>query len=132
MKTYKHLYPQICAFQNLRSAFWKARRHKSAKPDVAAFEFDLERNLLQLEEELLRSSRVRDPASLSAQDAGPRPGDFRLKHGSETSFERNVSAIGSVTCAKVYPGPTLCSGRVREPAILGAKTRVRHQLRAKC
>jgi RNA-directed DNA polymerase len=53
MKTYKHLYPQICSFQNLLSAFWKARRHKSAKPDVAAFEFDLEQNLLQLEEELL-------------------------------------------------------------------------------
>jgi RNA-directed DNA polymerase len=53
MKTYRNLYPQICSFQNLLSAFWKARRHKSARPDVAAFEFDLERNLFQLEEELL-------------------------------------------------------------------------------
>jgi len=53
MKTYRNLHPQICSFQNLLAAFWKARRHKSARPYVAAFEFDLERNLLQLEEELL-------------------------------------------------------------------------------
>ena len=36
MKAYKHLYPQICSFQNLLAAFWKARRHKSARPYVAA------------------------------------------------------------------------------------------------
>jgi hypothetical protein len=53
LKTYRNLYPQICSFQNLLAAFWKARRHKSARPYVAAFEFNLERNLLQLEEELL-------------------------------------------------------------------------------
>jgi len=53
MKTYRNLYPQICSFQNLLSAFWKARRHKSARPYVAAFEFDLERNLFRLEEECL-------------------------------------------------------------------------------
>jgi len=48
MKTYRNLYPQICSFQNLLSAFWKARRHKSARPYVAAFEFDLERNLFPI------------------------------------------------------------------------------------
>ena len=41
MKTYKHLYPQITALENLRLAFKKAARGKRSRPDVAAFEFDL-------------------------------------------------------------------------------------------
>ncbi|MBK9713383.1 MAG: hypothetical protein IPO81_19070 [Kouleothrix sp.] len=42
MKTYKHLYEQICAFDNLWAAFHQARRGKRAKPEVAAFEYHLE------------------------------------------------------------------------------------------
>ncbi len=52
MKTYKHLYPQITAFENLHRAFKKAARGKRGRPDVAAFEFDLERQLLNLQADL--------------------------------------------------------------------------------
>ncbi len=53
MKTYKHLYPRICAFDNLLLAFEKARRHKRMKPYVSEFEYALEHNLLRLQEDLL-------------------------------------------------------------------------------
>ena len=52
MNTYKHLYPRIYAFENLYAAFRKARRGKRSRPDVAAFEFDLELELPRLQEEL--------------------------------------------------------------------------------
>ena len=53
MKTYKQLYPRICAFENLYWAFRKARRGKRGHPDVAAFEFNLELELPRLQEELV-------------------------------------------------------------------------------
>ena len=52
MKTYKNLYPQIYAFENLYYAYRAARKGKRARPAVAAFEFDMESNLLQLQTEL--------------------------------------------------------------------------------
>ncbi len=52
MKTYKHLYPQICSFENLLTAFYRARRHKPKTPAMCAFEFNLEENLFALQEEL--------------------------------------------------------------------------------
>ncbi len=52
MKTFRHLYPQIIAFGSLHAAFTKARRGKRDRAEVAAFEFDLERNLLELQAEL--------------------------------------------------------------------------------
>jgi RNA-directed DNA polymerase len=52
MKTYKHLYPLITDFENLRLAFKGAARGKRSKADVAAFEFDLEANLVALQDEL--------------------------------------------------------------------------------
>jgi retron-type reverse transcriptase len=52
MKTYKHLYPSITAFENLYRAFRKAARGKRGQAAVAAFEFDLEDNLFRLQEEL--------------------------------------------------------------------------------
>ena len=42
MKTYRNLYPQITAFANLDVAFRRARRGKRNRPEVAAFEYDLE------------------------------------------------------------------------------------------
>lgn len=56
MKTYKHLYPQIVQFENLRRAFKKAARGKRKRPDVAAFEYCLEVELQQLQDELLDES----------------------------------------------------------------------------
>jgi RNA-directed DNA polymerase len=45
-------YPQVYAFDNLYRAFRQARRGKRDRAEVAAFEFDLEENLLRLQEEL--------------------------------------------------------------------------------
>lgn len=52
MKTYKHLYPQVYEFANLYAAYRAARRGKRDRPAVAAFEFDLEPQLLALQEAL--------------------------------------------------------------------------------
>lgn len=52
MKTYKNLFPQIYSFDNLHHAFIQARRGKRSQPNVAAFEFDLEENLLTLQQQL--------------------------------------------------------------------------------
>ena len=53
MHTFKHLYPQITSFENLFTAWRRAARGKRKKADVAEFEFDLEENLLQLQQELI-------------------------------------------------------------------------------
>jgi hypothetical protein len=47
------MYDQICAFDNLYAAFRAARRGKRAQPAVAAFEFNLENELLELRQQLL-------------------------------------------------------------------------------
>lgn len=52
MKRIGYLYDQICTFDNLLSAFYKARKGKRSHPNVAAFEVNLEYELLQLLEEL--------------------------------------------------------------------------------
>lgn len=52
MKSYRNLYPQISCFSNLLLAFEKARKGKRGKAGVAAFEYNLERELLRLEREL--------------------------------------------------------------------------------
>jgi retron-type reverse transcriptase len=52
IKTHKNLYPLITNFENLYQAFKNAARGKRGRPDVAAFEYDLEANLLALQEEL--------------------------------------------------------------------------------
>ena len=56
MKTYKHLYPRLCEFENLYTAFLRARKGKRSRPDVAAFEDNLEAELPQLQAELLDES----------------------------------------------------------------------------
>ncbi|MFQ6101348.1 MAG: reverse transcriptase domain-containing protein [Anaerolineae bacterium] len=53
MKSYKHLYPQICAWENIYLAWRKARKGKRGREPVAAFEFNLETNLVQLQRELV-------------------------------------------------------------------------------
>ena len=52
MKSYKHLYEQVCAFENLYRAYRDARRGKRSAEAVAAFEYDEELNLHQLQDEL--------------------------------------------------------------------------------
>ncbi len=52
MKAYRHLYPQVCSFENLYQAYKAAARGKRGRADVAAFERTLEDNLLALQAEL--------------------------------------------------------------------------------
>jgi retron-type reverse transcriptase len=52
VKTYSDLYPEVTRFENLLRAYHKAARGKRSQPHVAAFEFELERNLFTLQQEL--------------------------------------------------------------------------------
>jgi len=51
-KTYKNLFPQICDFDNLLAAYERARKRKKQTPEMYAFHFDLEFNLLTLRDKL--------------------------------------------------------------------------------
>ncbi len=53
MKTYENLYPRIYSFENLHTAYRRARAGKRSRVNVAGFEFDMEHNLLQLQRELI-------------------------------------------------------------------------------
>jgi retron-type reverse transcriptase len=56
MKRHRDLFPQVCSFENLHRAFREARRGKRDREEVAAFEYDAEKNLLDLQAELLDGS----------------------------------------------------------------------------
>ena len=103
MKTYKHLYPLITSFDNLRLAFKKAARGKRSRPDVAAFEFDLERNLLELQDDLQTQTyrpgpyynfRIRDPKPrlISAAQPNIKPASRPLVALVRRSRRANVGA----------------------------------------
>lgn len=47
------MYPQLYSWDNLLLAYHKAAKGKRGQPNVAAFEYRLEDNLLQLQRELL-------------------------------------------------------------------------------
>jgi RNA-directed DNA polymerase len=53
MKTYKHLYSQVCYFENLLMAYYQARKGKRGKAYVAGFERNYEEQLFLLQKELL-------------------------------------------------------------------------------
>ena len=55
-KCYQNLYPQIYHPLNLWTAYKKAARGKRAKAYVATFEYDLEKHLIELEEELCQQT----------------------------------------------------------------------------
>ena len=56
MKLHRDLFPQVCSFENLHHAFRGARRGKRDREEVAAFEYDAEKNLVELQAELLDGS----------------------------------------------------------------------------
>ncbi|MDR1861395.1 MAG: RNA-directed DNA polymerase [Bacteroidales bacterium] len=56
MKRYGYLFDSIISPDNLRLAFYKAQKGKSAKPDVMEFRRDLDRNLLRLHDSLADGS----------------------------------------------------------------------------
>ncbi|MDX1655713.1 MAG: reverse transcriptase/maturase family protein [Candidatus Competibacteraceae bacterium] len=77
MKGLIGLWPRLISFDNLWTAWRRARRGKSRKAGVAAFELDLEHNLLELQQEL---------------EAGAyRPGPYRLF----TVYERKPRLIAA-------------------------------------
>ncbi|MBN1666869.1 MAG: group II intron reverse transcriptase domain-containing protein [Anaerolineales bacterium] len=55
-KVYYNLYPRICWFSNLWAAYKQAARGKRYQPAAAAFEYNLEENLLDLEKDLLEQT----------------------------------------------------------------------------
>ncbi len=76
---HQNLYKELCSFRNLELAYKKARKGKRNKKSVQDFEFDLERNLLELKHELetgtyrprpLKQFVIRDPKTrlISASD----------------------------------------------------------------
>jgi len=56
MKTYSHLYPAICSFENLLEAARKAQKGKRFQENVGQFNANLEHELVQLRRELLGKS----------------------------------------------------------------------------
>lgn len=54
MNASQTLFSQVCAFENLYRAFRRARRGKRDREEVAAFEYDLEGNIIRLQGELER------------------------------------------------------------------------------
>jgi len=52
MKTYKNLYSQVCDFQNLLKSYYQARRCKSKKGYIIDFEWNLEKNLFDIQKKL--------------------------------------------------------------------------------
>ena len=53
MRTYTDLYPRVCSFENLYLAYRAARRGKRGAQAVATFEYDQERQLVDLRAQLL-------------------------------------------------------------------------------
>lgn len=56
MKTYKNLYQKVCSYDNLLSAFQKARKGKSKKDYVIKFESNLQTNLENLQKDLINKT----------------------------------------------------------------------------
>ncbi len=70
MKRYGNLWPQVIDFENLLRAARQAQRGKRYRPNVLAFNYDLEQELLRLQTELCqhtyrpgkyRTFRIKDP-----------------------------------------------------------------------
>ena len=53
MKTYKNLYKNLCATENLQLAYENARKGKAKKESVINFEKNLKENLEKLQQELI-------------------------------------------------------------------------------
>ncbi|MDP3026759.1 MAG: reverse transcriptase/maturase family protein [Nanoarchaeota archaeon] len=52
MKTYKNLFQEVCKFENLYTAYLKARRGKNNVAEVLEFTYNLENELFKLQDEL--------------------------------------------------------------------------------
>lgn len=95
-KTFRHLYDHIHSFEHLLAAYRRARRGKRRRPDVAAFEFRYEEELLRLSEEL--------------RDETYQPGAYRRFVVTESGKRRVISAapfrdrvVHHALCALIEP-----------------------------
>lgn len=61
MRTYRNLYPQICAYENLYRAYRAARRGKRGKEQAADFERRQEEELFEIQAELYDRTYVPGP-----------------------------------------------------------------------
>ena len=55
-RVHSPLYEQLCSIENLLRSYRDAARGKRSRPDVAAFDYGLEGNLLRLRRQLLDGS----------------------------------------------------------------------------
>jgi RNA-directed DNA polymerase len=95
-RRFSGLYEQICDFEHLLAAYRRARRGKRRRPDVAAFEFRYEDELLSLRDEL--------------RDGTYQPGRYRSFRVTENGKPRLISAapfrdrvVHHVLCALLEP-----------------------------
>lgn len=56
MKRCRNLFKRVCSFQNLHLAYLKARKCKRYRDEILKFSYNLEENLLKLQEELLNQT----------------------------------------------------------------------------
>ena len=61
MKRHHNLYQRITSEENIRAAWWEARRGKSGKSAVRRFELDLDGNLQRIRESLLNKTYKTSP-----------------------------------------------------------------------
>jgi retron-type reverse transcriptase len=125
VKTYKHLYKRIYAFENLYTAFRKARRGKRSRPDVAAFEFNLELELPRLQEELANETYRPGPyRHFTIYERKPRrisAAPFRDRSNCRVTARRSVPRREKTITARSRsprPGmrsPTLRAGQMDAP-----------------
>ncbi len=112
-KRFAHLYTEVASFENLWLAAHKAARGKRGQPAVAAFEFNLEDELLRLEDELVsetyrpgpyKSFYIRDPKHrlISAAPFRDRVVHHALCNVIEPLFERTF--IGDSYANRVGKG----------------------------
>jgi retron-type reverse transcriptase len=110
MKRHGHLWPQVVSFEGLLRAAEKARRGKRFRPAVAAFHFNLERELWALHEELsaktyrpgaYRTFLIHEPKQrqISAAPYRDRVVHHALVGVLEPIYERSFSA-DSYACRK--------------------------------
>ncbi len=110
MKRYSHLFERVCAFDNLILAAQKAMRGKKNKPNIAAFDFNLEYELIRLQAELnsgayqmrpYRCFYVYDPKIryICAADIRDRVVHHAINNIMEPLFER-IFIYDSYACRK--------------------------------
>lgn len=56
MKTNNNLFNRICSFENIHSAYFEARKCKCYRGNILEFGYNLEKNLLEIQQKLLNQT----------------------------------------------------------------------------